>query len=498
MTAAQRPSPRGRTWPQRLIVIVGCVVVMACLGAASVAGYIGLRFGQIDRIEDIDLQAREAGEPANYLVVGTDSREGIDASDPDAGVLLGASGCDCTDTIMVVRVDPDEKEAYLLSFPRDLYLPISGTGESARINSAHAHGVQTLIDTIQDNFEIPIHHYVEIDFVGFEKLVDAVGGVPMWFDAPLRDLGSALDVPNDGCQVLDGQQARRFVRSRHLEFQDVDGVWRTADGTADLGRITRQQVFVRRAISKAVSKGLSNPVVLNELVSAGVANVSLDEHLNAGDLLAMGRAFASFDADQLIGYSIPSEPRETSSGDYGGELALMGKAQTALNVFRGLPPGTLSPESIDVTVLNGTGVDGQAGDAAGALRQVGFNVGEVASNDTEGIARTTILFGNFGETAARRLASHITGGAHLVYDPTIGNGEDLQITLITGLDFTTVHGQPAPEGSPDDRATTVSKPEDSTSTTQPGETTTSTTVPTTTTTVIGYSTGEPPEGVDCG
>ena len=201
MTAAQRSSPRGRTWPQRLIVVVGCVVVMACLGAASVAGYIGLRFGQIDRIEDIDLHARESGEPANYLVVGTDSREGIDASDPDAGVLLGASGCDCTDTIMVVRVDPEEQEAYLLSFPRDLYLPISGTGESARINSAHAHGVQTLIDTIQDSFEIPIHHYVEIDFVGFEQLVNAVGGIPLWFDAPVRDRHTGLSVPTAECQV---------------------------------------------------------------------------------------------------------------------------------------------------------------------------------------------------------------------------------------------------------------------------------------------------------
>jgi LCP family protein required for cell wall assembly len=497
MTAASRSRPRLRTWPQRLIVVVGCVVVMACLGAASVASYIGLRFGQIDRIADIDLQAREAGEPANYLVVGTDSREGIDASDPDAGVMLGANGCDCTDTIMVVRVDPDEKEAYLLSFPRDLYLPISGTGESARINSAHAHGVQTLIDTIQDNFEIPIHHYVEIDFVGFEKLVDAVGGVPMWFDAPVRDLNSGLDVANPGCQVLDGQQARRFVRARHLEYQGEDGEW-DDDQTADLGRITRQQVFVRRAISKAVSKGLSNPVTLNELVSAGVANVSLDEHLDAGDLLSMGSAFARFDSDQLIGYSIPSEPRQTSAGKYGGELPLMGKAQTALNVFRGLPPGTLSPESIDVTVLNGTGVDGQAGDVAGALRQVGFNVEDVASNDTEGIERTTILFGDGGEAAARRLASHISGGAHLVYDGSVGGGEDPEVILITGLDLTTVHDQPAPDGSPDDLATTVSMPAESTTTTQPGDTTTSTTVPTTTTTVIGYSTGEPPEGVDCG
>jgi hypothetical protein len=90
----------------------------------------------------------------------------------------------------------------------------------------------------------------------------------------------------------------------------------------------------------------------------------------------------------------------------------------------------------------------------------------------------------------------VTGGALLVHDESLDGGP-FQVTLITGADFTTVHDQPAPEGSPDDLATTVSTLPGA-DTTQPGDTTTTSTVPTTTTTVIGYSTGEPPEGVDCG
>jgi LCP family protein required for cell wall assembly len=280
MPTAQPLRARSRTWPQRLLVLTGCLIVIVSVGTASVAAYLGIRYGQIDRIDDIDLDAR-AGDAANYLLVGTDSREGLDPNDPDAGGFLGDSGCDCTDTIMVLRVDPKEKQAYLLSFPRDLYLPIAGTGDKARINTAHAHGEQTLIDTITENFGIPINHYVEIDFVGFEQLVDAVGGVPLWFDAPVRDRHTGLDVPQSGCVELDGEQARKFVRSRYLEYQDEDGDW-DSDPTADLGRITRQQVFVRRAVAKAVNEGLSNPITLNDLVSAGVANVSLDEHLDAG------------------------------------------------------------------------------------------------------------------------------------------------------------------------------------------------------------------------
>ena len=493
MPPALRPRTRARSWPQRLLVVTGCLVVMACVGSASVAAYLGIRYGQIDRVEDIELSAR-AGEAANFLLVGTDTREGLDPNDPDAGGFLGDSGCECTDTIMVLRVDPEAKQAYLLSFPRDLYLPISGTGDTARINTAHARSPQTLIDTIQDNFDIPINHYVEIDFVGFEKLVDAVGGVPLWFDAPVRDRNTGLDVPQAECVVLSGEQARKFVRSRYLEYQDEDGDWRS-DPTADLGRITRQQTFVRRAVAKAVDEGLSNPITLNELVSAGVANVSLDEDLDAGDLLAIGDAFSGYDAEDLRGYSIPSEPTTTTGGAR-VELPLMRKAQHTLNIFRGLPPGTLSPEGIDVSVLNGTGVTGQAADAAGALGDIGFNIVDVDSYPTEDVERTTVLYGFYAGPSARRVAQHITGGAALVQDNDLGFSE---VVLVTGDDFTTVHDQPAPKGSPDDlRTTTSTTAPSSTGSTGSGEPTTTTTAPTTTTTVIGYSTGEPPDGVDCG
>ena len=490
MPAAPAPRARPRTWPQRLVVLTGALVVAACLASSGVFAYIWVRYGQIDRVQDIELRA-DAGGAANFLIVGTDSREGLDPNDPDAGGFLGDTGCECTDTIMLLRIDPKEKDAYLLSFPRDLFIPIAGTGKTDRINTAHAHGAQTLIDTIRENFEIDIHHYVEIDFVGFEKLVDAVGGVPMWFDAPVRDTHTGLDVPAAECQVLSGEQARKFVRSRYLQYLGEDGEWHQ-DPTADLGRITRQQVFVRRAIDKAVGQGLTNPRTLNQLVSAGVANVSLDEYLEAGDLLAIGRRFAKFDSDDLVTYSFPSEPTKTSAGA-DVQLPLMKQAQTMLNVFRGLPPGTLAPEGINVTVLNGTGVTGQARDAAGALGEIGFNIVETASYPTEDVQRTSVVYGGFGEGAAKRVAAHITGGAALVYDPDL-TGQN--VTLVTGADFTTVHDQPAPKGSPDDkRTTTTTLPTTSTSR---GATTTTTAPPTTTTTVVGYKTGEPPDGVECG
>jgi LCP family protein required for cell wall assembly len=469
------------------------VVVTASAATAAAAGYFGLRFSQIDRVGNIEIEAAAAGEPQNYLLVGTDSREGLD---PDAAGFSddGETGCDCTDTIMVLRVDPKEKQAQILSFPRDLWIPIAGTGSSGRINGAHAHGEQALIDTIEQNFGVPIHHYIEIDFVGFEKLVNAVGGIPMWFDAPVRDKHTGLSVPEAECQVLDGEQARKFVRSRYLEYKGEDGKWHS-DGTADLGRITRQQIFIRSAISKAVSQGLTNPVTLNQLVSAGVENVRLDHGLDASDLLDLGRQFASFDSKELVGYSIPSEGFRTSGGA-AVQRPLMREADPILNIFRGLPPGTITPSAIDVTVLNGSGITGQAADAAGAFETIGFVIAAVDSYSGDPIARTEVRYGDGGEAAARRVARHITGGASLVYDPDLSASA---VIVITGTDFTTIHDQPAPEGSPDDllitTSTTVAPPASG------GEGATTTTVPETTTTTVkpaGYATGEPPPGVSCG
>ena len=396
---------------------------------------------------------------------------------------------------MVLRVDPEEKQAQILSFPRDLWIPIADTGTKARINSAHARGEQVLIDTIQDNFGITINHYVEIDFVGFEKLVDAVGGVPMWFDAPVRDKHTGLSVPNAECQVLNGEQARKFVRSRYLEYKGDDGDWHR-DGTADLGRITRQQIFIRSAVSKAVGEGLTNLSTLNDLVSAAVDNVRLDAHLDAGDLVDLGRQFASFNSKELVGYSIPSESYKTSAGA-AVQLPLMRQAEPVLNIFRGLPPGTISPQSIDLTVLNGSGIAGQAADAAGAFETLGFVIVDVDTYGSGPLARTTVFYGDGGEAAARLVARHITGGASLVHDADVDDGAAL---LVTGQDFTTVHDQPTPEGAPEDQLITTSTTVGSTPTSAGGDGST-TTVPATTTTTArpaGYATGEAPPGVTCG
>jgi hypothetical protein len=170
------------------------------------------------------------------------------------------------------------------------------------------------------------------------------------------------------------------------------------------------------------------------------------------------------------------------------QIANMREAEPILNIFRGLPPGTVTPQGIEVTVLNGSGVQGQAADAAGALQEIGFGIVDVDSYPSP-VGQTTVLYGEGGEDAARTVARHVTGGAPLVFDEDV---DDDAVVLVTGADFTTIHSQLAPEGSADEVRSTTS-----TTLAVIGEGATSSTAPTTTTTVLGYATGEPPPGVTC-
>jgi LCP family protein required for cell wall assembly len=421
---------------------------LAILTVGSLLGAGGIAYGlwKLDQIGRVDVRLADSppGTPENWLIVGSDTRDTLDPDAPDADAFLGdgaAGSGQRADTILLARVDPTAESVDLLSFPRDLWLPIAGTGGEQRINTAYAGGPQRLVDTIESSFAIPVHHYVEVDFAGFGRLVDAVGGIPMWFDLALRDTHTGLDV-TAGCHTLDGSQALAFVRSRHLEFDDGSG-WRT-DGTGDLGRITRQQVFLRRAVDQVAALGVTDALTLNRLLDVGVDSVTLDGGLGLGQLRDLAARFADVDGEAVRSHALPVYGFRTSGG-----AAVLGleeaEAQDELNVFRGLPPGALVAGQVDdVVVLNGTGVDGRAAAVAEALTQLGFEVDEVGDADTTGLARTTVRHGPGGAAAADLLARHLTGGADVVADPTLDDGA---VVLEIGADLTTLQRVPAPPAS---------------------------------------------------
>jgi LCP family protein required for cell wall assembly len=483
--ARHRARPDKRTWPQKLLLGVGILSTTACLAAGGVVLGVYVKLGELVRFSEseVDVDGAAAGEPENYLIVGSDSRDNVDPDDPNFADVLPNSdvGGTRSDTIIIARIDPSSEQVDMLSFPRDLWVDIPGVGES-RINSAYGVSRQTLIDTITQDFGIEVNHYVEIDFTGFQRLVNAIDGIPVYFgDRRFRDRSSGMGELGPGCWVLTGDQALAFARSRNLEYSTPTR-WVT-DPSGDLGRITRQQYLIRRALERVLALDLTDILTLNRLLDVAVDSVAVDSGLSNDDLRDLASRFSDFNPETIRNHPLPTEPFRTSGGaavlDLVDELA-----QPSLNLFRGLPPGEVLPAQVSVEVQNGSGVERQATMTAEALTAVGF-VTTVNRDAPEPAARTTVHFGPGSESAARLLARHLTSQADYVQDDSLS---PLQLRLVTGADFTTVVLDPWPESS-------VAAP--TTSTTVPGDdgsSTTTTTAPTTTTTVVGVLPETPPPG----
>ena len=159
-----------RSSGQRLILATGIVLVACLFLGAGAVWFVTSKLNNFDRI-DVAVDAAVKGGPENYLLVGSDSRDGISEDDPDAGGFLdgGYGGGGRSDTIMVARVDPAAEKIAVLSIPRDLYVTIAGGDHQDRINTAYAESPQTLVDTVSQTLGIPLNHYVEIDFRGLPE-----------------------------------------------------------------------------------------------------------------------------------------------------------------------------------------------------------------------------------------------------------------------------------------------------------------------------------------
>jgi LCP family protein required for cell wall assembly len=239
----------------------------------------------------------------NYLIVGLDDRTGITAEQSvEFGKDKPETAGSRTDTILVLRIDAKGGRAWLMSFPRDLWITVPGTSEKARINSIYARGQGQLITAIRENFGVPIDHGAVINFAGFQKIVDTIGGVPICFAKPSRDLLSGLKQPA-GCNLLTGKQATRFVRSRHFQEQDANGKWVT-DPSSDFGRIARQQTFIREVLAQARKRGFANPFRVRSTVKSLQSAVVIDDQLGPSEILRLANDMRAFDPAKLKPYTV--------------------------------------------------------------------------------------------------------------------------------------------------------------------------------------------------
>ncbi|MGW0819734.1 LCP family protein [Streptomyces sp. NPDC002845] len=246
----------------------------------------------------------------NILVLGSDSRSG----EENARLGGGGSGSGArSDTAMVVHLDEGRTEATIVSIPRDTLVtrpscPMESGGSTsvaynAMFNSAYAVGGPVCaVKTVESMTDVRMDHYVEIDFAGFAKLVDALGGVTVTTDEDIDDEDSHLTL-DAGTHHLDGEQALALARTRH-------GI---GDGS-DLGRIGLQQMLVKALLQQiSATDLLTSPARLYSVTNALTESLTTDTGLDSlTELMSLGQSLRGLSADDLTTVMMPVVPAPTN------------------------------------------------------------------------------------------------------------------------------------------------------------------------------------------
>ncbi|MGX2996861.1 LCP family protein [Streptomyces sp. JNUCC 64] len=294
-----RPAP---DWKRR--IKLGALTLAVVLLVVSVGTYFWAD-SKLNREVDLSkvIERPRDGDGTNYLIVGSDSREGM--SDQEKKDLhTGSAKGKRTDSMMILHVG-DSGNA-MISLPRDSDVEIptfvgsdsgkryEGTGRRVKLNAAYAEdGPELLVRTVEHNTGLRIDHYAEIGFGGFAKIVDAVGGVEMTLDKGFKDKRSGADF-QAGKQTLDGQEALAFVRTRY------------AFGRSDLDRTKNQQKFLSALASQtATPSTVLNPFKLYPTMGAGLDTLIVDEDMGLFDLGEMFWGMKGVTSGDGVSMNIP-------------------------------------------------------------------------------------------------------------------------------------------------------------------------------------------------
>ena len=273
----------------------------AWLGLGHVTGSLK----RIDAFAGIKSRPEKASSAVNYLLVGSDTREGLTKAELKAlrvGSTASAAG-KRSDTILLVHISKARDKAVIISLPRDTLVTIpehtSSTGKvvpafQTKLNAAYNYGdAPLLIQVIEAKTNLRIDHYVEINFAGFAHMVDSLGGIQVCTKTNIDDPKSHL-VLAAGVHTLNGIQALKYVRTRDF------------DGMGDLGRMQRQQQFMSSVLRKATSTGvLLNPIKMLNFLNAAMATVKTDSTLNSSDLITLAKQMRNLSASKVRTLTVP-------------------------------------------------------------------------------------------------------------------------------------------------------------------------------------------------
>ncbi|MBI3226656.1 MAG: LCP family protein [Mycolicibacterium cosmeticum] len=488
------PPPVARGTHRRARILGRIAVALIAVCALALTGgawqWQSMKNNSLNKVSALDPNSRDIVDAnaqfgdENFLIVGVDSRIGAN-SDMGAGNTDDAAGAR-SDTVMLVNIPADRKRVVAVSFPRDLAInpiqcqawnPSTGqygpvydedTGEygpdevytETKLNSAYAFGgPKCLVKVIQKLSGLSINRFMAVDFAGFAKMVDALGGVEVCSTTPLEDYELGTVLSNAGRQMVDGHTALQYVRARQV----------TTELNGDYGRIKRQQLFLSSLLRSLISKdtffSLSK---LNNVVNMFIQDSYVD-NIKTKDLVDLGQSIQGVNAGRISFITVPTTGETDADGNEPPRTDDVHALFDAIINDDPLPeernadntpvpqtpeapsmpaPGAgevvdavaTDPSLVTVRVSNSTGENGLAADAASALQEHGFNID--APDDYPGpLDATTVFFAPGNEQAAATVASSFSNAT---MERTTGLGDVVRVVL--GSDYRAV-APPSPSGS---------------------------------------------------
>ncbi len=503
------PARIGPRYRRAMLAARALAAAMAVLALALTGGawqWTTTKNNQLKTVAALDPESRDILDAnaqfgdENFLIVGADSRLGENAT-LGAGSTADAEGAR-SDTVMLVNIPANRKRVVVVSFPRDTAItPMMCSAWDARsgeygpvwdertesysaarrytetkLNSAYSlGGPKCLVKVIQKISGLSLNRFIAIDFAGFSKMVDALGGVEVCSKTPLEDYELGTVLPSAGRQTIDGHTALDYVRARQI----------TTEYNGDYGRIKRQQMFLSSLLRSLISKDTFFSLKkLNTVVNMFISDSYVD-NVETKDLVELGQSIQGVSAGRVTFVTLPTtgvtddegnevpdddairalfdaiitdEPlpgendnNQTTTPVTGTSDAEPSTATLAHNEAGGATAGpepttevvnalTAEPRDITVHVSNSTATLGLGSTASTDLQLHGFNV-DTPDDYSESLSATTVMYSPGNEQAAATVAAAL-GRPRIERVP----GIDQVVNVVLGPDFSGVTSPP-PSGS---------------------------------------------------
>ena len=453
-----------RRWPRRILIAANGVVFLLIVAVAAAYGYVRHEIGSVKTLSGPHLTPENETvgggkvkstvgdanglKPENILLIGNQTRQGLTPQQQlQYGTSIGSGTL--ADIMMILHLDPAQGTASILSVPRDLFSPMpanSDVGSYQKMDAAlnnGADGPDNLVNAIQQDLGIPINHFIELNFNGFINSVNALGGINVYFPDPVFDAQSQLYIGTPGCHHLNGVEALALVRARHLQYEpkgtnEPEYDW-PYDPESDLARIVRTHTFMKIVAQTAKAKGLTDPILAANFISAILAQITVDPGLK-GQMLNLVVQYRDLDVSGVPESTLPTSPVNDYYYDgYGIGDVLFPVQPADDNAIKKWDsqalPAPSAPKAVGVVSI--TGSYQAALDAGHSLATDGLKVTSESAGTVPADTSETLVLYHPGQVAlALDVMKYLSGAVMMQVTPSIVPGT-IQVDLGSSVNVTT-------------------------------------------------------------